>query len=144
MTRDSKVALLDKSLLPYRRAPSSCHSSSTQSHVSSELRPRGTLHSLLRATHATERLRQSKLKPKLKEETGRFVWYHSPIQHRDWEDEDTINAPTWGYGFYDLLFVALAYKLGSIYEIHLHRREDSVYGFLIFFTICKFPCRDTT
>ena len=68
-------------------------------------------------------------------ETGGYVFWGPPIQHREEGDPDAIHATPWGASFFDLLFVAAAYKLGKFFGCHLQQGEDAVYGFFVFWVI---------
>lgn len=68
-------------------------------------------------------------------ETGVYVFWGPPIQHREEGDPDAIHATPWGASFFDLLFVAAAYKLGNVFGCHLQQGEDAIYGLFVFWVL---------
>ena len=76
-----------------------------------------------------------------RDERGNYILYHPPIQHRDWGEPDEHHAAPWGEILFDLLYVAMAFKLGNLYASHLHQDGQFLKGFVIFCALfLNFAC----
>ena len=57
------------------------------------------------------------------EDDEEYIIYHPPLQHRDWDEPEESQAAPWFASLYDLLYVAMAYKVGNLYCGHFHKGE---------------------
>ena len=69
-------------------------------------------------------------------EGGTYILYHKPLQYRDWgEPEDEQHHASWGSAFYDLLYVAGAFKICTMLSSYLHQGENLSLGLFYFFAM---------
>ena len=72
--------------------------------------------------------------------SGQAPLYNTPQQIRSWGEPERHHAPPWGSAFFDLIYVAAAYRLGTLYGAHLHQEESAAKGLLYFLALfgqCK-------